>query len=93
MTSALFVLSTGRCGTQWLADVLSATLGDRAEVQHEPLGEDYAPRQMLGAGADPDPELADFIDEHLEAIERTLATRDYVECGHPPLEKTRSTQP
>lgn len=83
MTSALFVLSTGRCGTQWLAGALAAALGDRAEVQHEPLGDDYAPREMLGAGAEPDPELAGFIDEHVRAIEQTLESRHYVECGHP----------
>jgi hypothetical protein len=83
---ALFVLSTGRCGTQWLAEVLGAALGGRAVVRHEPLGDDYAPREMLGAGDDPasvDPELAAFIDEHADEIEQTLATRDYVECGHP----------
>jgi hypothetical protein len=83
MGNALFVLSTGRCGTQWLADVLAQALRGRAEVQHEPLGDDYAPREMLGAGAHPEPDLADFIGEHVRDIEETLATRDYVECGHP----------
>jgi len=86
MTTALFVLSTGRCGTQWLADVLASALGERAEVAHEPLGDDYAPQEMLGAGDDPaavDSELAAFIDEHVADVERILATRDYVECGHP----------
>lgn len=83
MGKALFVLSTGRCGTQWLADVLGQTVGERAEVRHEPLGDDYAPREMLGAGADPQPELADFIDQHVRVIEETLESRDYIECGHP----------
>lgn len=86
MNCATFILSTGRCGTQWLADVLAAALRERAVVAHEPVGNDYAPREMLGAGDDParvDPELASFIDEHVDAIERILAERDYVECGHP----------
>src|ERR1051325_8576039 len=38
---------------------------------------------MLGAGEDPDPDLAAFIDEHVADVERVLAVRDYVECGHP----------
>jgi hypothetical protein len=82
---ALFVFSTGRCGTQWLAAVLAAALGERAEVVHEPLHSDYAPREMLTA-ADParlDPELGDPILEHVAFIEQTLAARSYVECGHP----------
>jgi hypothetical protein len=85
MTQALFVLSTGRCGTQWLAHLFTAGLGDRAVVAHEPLGDDYAPDAMLGAG-DPenlDPRLAEAILEHVAEIEGTLDTRDYVECGHP----------
>jgi len=83
---ATFILSTGRCGTQWLAHVLASALGERAEVRHEPLGDDYAPREMLGAGDDPasvDPELASFIDQHADDIERVLESRDYLECGHP----------
>ena len=86
MSYALFVLSTGRCGTQWLAEVLGSALGETAEVTHEPLGGDYAPREMLGVGDDPagtDPDLAAFVDQHVDAIERTLAKRNYVECGHP----------
>lgn len=86
MSYALFVFSTGRCGTQWLAEVLVSALGETAEVAHEPLGDDYTPREMLGAGDDPagtDPELAELVDEHVRAIEQTLVTRNYVECGHP----------
>jgi hypothetical protein len=85
MTQALFVLSTGRCGTQWLAEVLAAALGDRATVVHEPLGNDYAARAMLGARVPEklDPERRDAILDHVAMIEETLATREYVECGHP----------
>jgi hypothetical protein len=85
VTEALFVLSTGRCGTQWLAHVLDRVAGGRAEVRHEPLDDDYKPRRMLAAG-DPsrlDPELAEPILDHVAQIEATLATRSYIECGHP----------
>lgn len=84
MTEALFVLSTGRCGTQWLASVLQRICGDSAEVTHEPL-DDYAAREMLAEG-DPaklDSNLAEPILTHLDAIEQTLRTRSYIECGHP----------
>jgi len=82
---ATFFLSTGRCGTQWLTETLRAVLGDRAVVEHEPLHNYYAPRQMLGAK---DPSLvggrcARRIQEHTERIERTLQTQEYVETGHP----------
>jgi hypothetical protein len=85
VTQALFVLSTGRCGTQWLASLFQRAGGDRAEVRHEPLGNDYAAREMLAAG-DPsrlDSELAQPILAHIEEIERVLETRSYIECGHP----------
>lgn len=85
MNKALFVLSTGRCGTQWLAGMLAASWGERAEVTHEPLHSEYAPRAMLGAG-DPAhlaPERAEPVLEHVTTIEATLATRHYIECGHP----------
>lgn len=85
MNQALFFLSTGRCGTQWVAEVLADAYGERALVSHEPLGDDYAPRMMLAA-RDParlDPESRDAVMAHVEEIERTLAERHYVECGHP----------
>jgi hypothetical protein len=85
MTEAIFVLSTGRCGTQWLASVLSQICDDSVEVKHEPLGDDYAPRAMLEAG-DPaklDPDLAEPILAHVDDIEQILRTRSYIECGYP----------
>jgi hypothetical protein len=85
MTEALFVLSTGRCGTQWLASLFERAGGDLVDVRHEPLGNDYAAREMLAAG-DParlDSELKGPILAHIEEIERVLDTRSYIECGHP----------
>lgn len=85
MYEPLFVFSTGRCGTQWLADVLARACGDLAVVAHEPIDSDYAPREMLGVAAphELEPELAEPILEHVAFIEETLATRAYIECGHP----------
>jgi hypothetical protein len=80
-----FVISTGRCGTQWLAEVLRRAAGERAAVTHEPLGADYPSRAMLAARtpADLDPELSEALLRHVEEIERTLEEKPYIECGHP----------
>jgi hypothetical protein len=85
VNKTIFVISTGRCGTQWLAAALQRLCGDAAEVTHEPLHLSYAPRVMLGA-ADPsnlELALAKPILDHMARIETTLAKRMYIECGHP----------
>jgi hypothetical protein len=83
MTEATFVLSTGRCGTQWLSKNLAAHYGDLLAVVHEPHHREYLPRRLLGI-ADPRqwPTIR-LIDGHIAAIERELAARSYVECGWP----------
>lgn len=85
MPIATFFLSTGRCGTQWLTETLRTILGEHAEVEHEPLHNDYAPRRMLGLGdpANLGARSGRRIAEHAARIEHTLHTRDYVETGHP----------
>jgi len=85
MTFATFVLSTGRCGTQWLAEELDRAYADVLRVEHEPLHAGYRPREMLGARALDrlPPEEAQPVRAHLDAIERELADRPYLECGHP----------
>ena len=85
MTYATFVLSTGRCGTQWLAARLGEAYGDVLHVEHEPLRDGYRPRQMLAArGSLPrDADTAGRIRSHVDAIGQRLDTRGYVECGHP----------
>ena len=85
MHQALFVISTGRCGTQWLARSLRSLCGEALEVTHEPLHSGYAPRRMLAAG-DPaklDRAAADVILAHVAGIEEILRLRPYIECGHP----------
>ncbi len=78
MHYATLFLSTGRCGTQWLASALSQLYGERARVEHEPLEDRYRWRELLG-GAAPSEALLD----HLDTIERTLESRDYIETGYP----------
>jgi hypothetical protein len=85
VNAAVFVLSTGRCGTQWLARFLQASLGDAATVTHEPLHNDWSPREMLAAG-NPDrlgPDRRETIEQHLAVIRQVLRERTYIECGHP----------
>src|SRR5438045_168084 len=85
MNDALFVVSTGRCGTQWLANIVARRFGDRAVVTHEPLEHDYPTRAMLAA-RDPhrlDADLAEPLVAHIAFIEETLASKPYIECGHP----------
>jgi hypothetical protein len=85
MTAATFVLSTGRCGTQWLTQALAVAAGAAARVEHEPLHNGYCPREMFGART---PErlpgaARDVVLGHVATIERELETRDYIETGHP----------
>ena len=83
MTAATFVLSTGRCGTQWLAKNLSEHYGDLLAVTHEPHNREYLPRRLLGI-AEPAhwPTIA-LIDRHIATIEQHLASKSYIECGWP----------
>lgn len=85
MFDATFVLSTGRCGTQWLAQHLHAQYGDQICVRHEPLHDAYRPREMLGYSTPEHlgPEKAAPILAHADFIERELQLRPYIECGHP----------
>ncbi|WP_119461933.1 hypothetical protein [Rhodospirillaceae bacterium SYSU D60014] len=78
---ANFILSTGRCGTQWLAKHLDATFGDRLTVVHEPLYIRYLPRQLLHVRDPAKSDNAQLILGHVEKIEQQLTTRPYIECG------------
>lgn len=85
MSFAVFILSTGRCGTQWLAEHLQRAYSDRFQVEHEPMHNAYHPRRMLTVHTldDLDPEASEQIVAHTEGIETCLAQRGYIECGHP----------
>lgn len=83
---ATFVISTGRCGTQWLAHILALPGVGAGRVEHEPLGERYRPRVLLGAGGDPAalaPVDRARVERHLAGIEATLEQEDYFEAGFP----------
>ena len=81
---AIFILSTGRCGTQWIASELGRAFPE-LHVAHEPLRNEYFPRRMLSAKTPLalDPAFAEGIQEHTAAIERTINSKRYLECGHP----------
>jgi hypothetical protein len=82
MNTATFFLSTGRCGTQWLAANLLAAV-ENAVIEHEPLHERYYPRLMRG-GHDPENSgNATEIIAHCEKIEGILEDKSYIECGWP----------
>src|ERR1700761_5915285 len=74
-------LSTGRCGTQWLASQFAANhpgLG----VGHEPIGVSYKPRRYFRGYDEPRAALAErAVRDHLAGIEAT--SRPYVETGWP----------
>jgi hypothetical protein len=84
---ATFVLSTGRCGTQWLARALAAVAGHHgARVEHEPLGDHYRSRRLLGDGGDPaalSPADRARLETHVGEITATLERGAYVETGFP----------
>lgn len=82
--TATFFVSTGRCGTQWLADKLPAHYGDLAVATHEPVHHEYEPRRYFSAyRRGENPELTPAIAAHLQFIEDTLRTKDYIEAGWP----------
>ena len=85
--TAVFIYSTGRCGTQWFTKNFADNLGSQAEVVHEPIGARWAPRIALRH-----PDLAALrrempdIDRHLDHISEVVATgRTYVETGWPAM--------
>lgn len=84
MHAAVFVLSTGRCGTQWLATNLGEIYADLATVTHEPIGPAYRCREYFRAYERLDdmaavPEIA----EHMTAIGTARSQGVYIETGWP----------
>lgn len=85
MTYATFILSTGRCGTQWIAQTFSSIYSDLLHVEHEPLHDRYHARNLLGWRdyGNASEKLSKECLEHLDEIEQILQTQSYLECGHP----------
>jgi hypothetical protein len=72
-------LTTGRCGTQWLARNLARVYAAEAVVTHEPLGPYYRPRDLFRREAPPPVVVAD----HLDRIGEVAQDRTYIETGWP----------
>jgi hypothetical protein len=80
-SSVIAFLSSGRCGTQWLAAGLRG-LYSGLDVEHEPLGALYKPRRYFRCYSDPGAILQEpAVLAHVDRIERS--GRPYVETGWP----------
>jgi hypothetical protein len=77
------VLSTGRCGTQWLTETIADLYGDAVRVEHEPVGPLYSPRRFFRSYAHPAAVMA--VPEVRAHVNRVAARSDrpYVETGWP----------
>jgi hypothetical protein len=80
---ATFFLSTGRCGTQWLASSLGKTYADSAVVTHEPVYAAYRPKQFLRSQRTDALLEVEEIRAHVEWIEQLLSSHSYIEAGWP----------
>lgn len=82
---ACFVLSTGRCGTQWLTQYLNQLLGAQPQqyrVVHEPLNFQYNP--LKNSPETPLSSNQVELINHLEKIKNTLSKgANYIETGFP----------
>ncbi|WP_428243287.1 sulfotransferase domain-containing protein [Gynuella sp.] len=79
---SFFVLSTGRCGTQWLYNTLRNILESNFWITHEPIHLQYAP--CHNSPANPLNQNKEVLEKHLNAIRNhTHNTGHYIECGFP----------
>lgn len=79
---ATFFVTTGRCGTQWLHEVLGDVYADLAIVTHEPLwGIEYQARTLLWRGDVPNLANPAPIVEHVARIADMLPHKRYIETG------------
>jgi hypothetical protein len=76
-----FILSTGRCGTQWIAQTLKKFYSEVLEVAHEPLHDAYEPRSMLAVSAGLSATPPRSVREHADRL--TDLDKPYLEAGHP----------
>lgn len=79
--TAYFFLSTGRCGTQWLAETLQLW-SDRFVVRHEPLHFQYRPD--INTPTTPLTYNTELLNTHLDFIRQQIAQgHTYIETGFP----------
>jgi hypothetical protein len=76
------VLSTGRCGTQWLTETLRELYPDQLVVEHEPIGPLYSPRRFFRIYERPEAVLeVPEVRAHVEAV--AALDKPYAETGWP----------
>jgi len=81
---AIFFVSTGRCGTQWLASLLQESYASVAHVTHEPIKFDYHPKDFFRQYARADEVLSlPRVAGHLFNVDKTLEVKSYIEVGWP----------
>ena len=79
--SATFVLSPGRCGTQWLSQQLQPA-GSEASICHEPLHFDYEP--VHNSPSQPLNKNPERLIAHLNTLhDHIRRDKPYLECGFP----------
>lgn len=79
---AVFFVSSGRSGTQWLCDLLQTQFADRCVARHETLQADYNIRRFLGnASAIEAAAEKASIDQHIRFIKAIDDSIPYIETG------------
>lgn len=75
-------MSTGRCGTQWLARTLAGAYADVAVVKHDPVGARYRPREFYRQW-DRAHEVARIPDvaREIGVMRESIAEREYIDTG------------
>lgn len=82
--SAVFFISSGRCGTQFFADKLGKYYGDIAVVEHEPFHLEYKPLHYFSAyHRNEKIKLSPILERHIAFIGETLNSSHYIETGWP----------
>lgn len=85
VNSAAFVLSTGRCGTQWLAYIFNKYYQAELYTAHEPIDNKYNSRYQLAWKDHQDflAHTAEEVSNHLDSIQSIIKEKSYLETGHP----------
>ena len=60
MNKATFILSTGRCGTQWITHLIRDHFPNAIHVDHEAVKDIFLTRMLLGVPTD-EPEMRSEI--------------------------------
>lgn len=79
-----FVVSTGRCGTQWLHYIFKKYYEETLTCTHEPIQNEYESRRHLGHDSVDRflDSASDTLRDHLRFLRETSQQQDYLETGH-----------